>query len=63
MAEIVNLRRERKRLARELEALKAERNRLRTGVLRKERELEAARKKLAERTLDGARRERGDGDA
>lgn len=63
MAEIVNLRRERKRKARDLDAAQAAENRQRFGASREQRELEAARRELAGRALDGARRERRDDDA
>jgi hypothetical protein len=62
LAEIVNLRRLRKRKARDLEAAKAAENRLRFGAPGAERELETARRRLSDRTLDGARREREDGE-
>ena len=62
MAEIVNLRRERKRKAREQDDASAAANRAKFGAPKAERELEAARRKLSERTLAGSFRERGDGE-
>jgi hypothetical protein len=62
LAEIVNLRRERKRRARNQEAAQAAENRAKFGAPKSERELEAARRKLGERRLDGARRDPGDGE-
>ncbi len=57
MGELVNLRRARKRKGRETEAAKASENRLKFGAPKSERELQAARRDLAERALDGARLE------
>lgn len=62
MAEIVNLRLERKRKAREVEAARASENRLKFGAPKAERSLEAARRTRAAKTLEGARREGGDAD-
>jgi Domain of unknown function (DUF4169) len=62
VAEIVNLRQKRKRKARDLEAAKAAENRQKFGAPGPERELEAARRRLSDRTLDGARRERENGE-
>lgn len=62
MAEILNLRRERKRKKRLSDAATADQNRLRFGAPKHERELEAARRELAERALEGARRDSRDGD-
>jgi len=57
MAEIVNLRRERKRRARGEAEREAADNRVKFGAPKSERELAAARRELAERALDGARRD------
>ncbi len=57
MSEIVNLRRHRKRVAREQEELKAEENRRRFGRPRAEREREAAEEARANRHLDDHKRE------
>lgn len=61
MAEIVNLRREKKRLAREASAKAAAENRVRFGAKRSDDELSAARRARAERMLDGHRRDNGSG--
>ena len=55
MGEIVNLRRERKRAAREQEAAKAAENRVLHGRSKAEREAEAARQNLDERRLEAHR--------
>jgi hypothetical protein len=55
MGDVVNLRRERKRKARGVGAAKAAENRLKFGASKGERELQDARRELAERALDGAR--------
>lgn len=57
MAEIVNLRRERKRAARAAAAEKAAENRIVHGLGKAEREAEAARRELAERQLEGHKRD------
>ena len=55
MGEIVNLKRVRKRRSREEAELAADANRARHGLTKAEREAEAARRLLAERTLDAKR--------
>jgi len=62
MGEVVNLRRERKRAARAVEAAKASENRAKFGAPKAERELRDAREKLEERALDGARLTPPDGE-
>jgi Domain of unknown function (DUF4169) len=52
MAEIVNLRRVRKKMKREQEARSAQQDRLRHGRPKAERKLEKARAEKAERELD-----------
>ncbi len=55
MGEIVNLKRTRKRMAREEAARAADANRAAHGRTKVERESEAARRALAERMLDSKR--------
>ncbi len=55
MGEVVNLRRARKQKARAAEADAAAENRMKFGAPKAERELQAARRELSERALDGAR--------
>ncbi len=55
MGEIVNLKRARKRLAREETAKAADANRGAHGRTKADRHAEAARRALAERTLDAKR--------
>ncbi len=62
MGDVVNLRRERKRNARAVEAAKASENRLKFGAPKAERDLRDARIRLAERALDGARLTPPDGE-
>jgi hypothetical protein len=57
MSEIVNLKRYRKRLAREEKDVKAQENRERFGRARRERVKEEAEKDRAARDLDGHKRE------
>ncbi|AOX19349.1 DUF4169 family protein [Kozakia baliensis] len=54
MAEIVNLRRERKRAERRKDAAQAESNRILFGRTKSEKSLERLEKQKAERHLDGA---------
>jgi hypothetical protein len=56
MGDIVNLKRARKRKAREAESLGADANRLRFGRPAGERKLDEARKALEARRLDGHKR-------
>ncbi|MBY0364543.1 MAG: DUF4169 family protein [Phreatobacter sp.] len=56
MGDIVNLKRARKRKAREAEALGADANRLRFGRPTSERKLDEAREALEARRLDGHKR-------
>ncbi|MBL8830791.1 MAG: DUF4169 family protein [Rhodospirillales bacterium] len=57
MGEIVNLRQTRKRKARDEAAAVAATNRAKHGRTKAEREAEAANRAIAERTLDGNRRD------
>lgn len=57
MAEIVNLRQARKAKARKDTAAKAEANRAAFGRTRQEKDAAKANADLADRTLDGAKRE------
>ena len=57
MGEVVNLRRQRKRAAREREAAEAAGNRVLHGRSKAEREVEAARRDLDERRLEAHRLE------
>lgn len=57
MAQIINLNHARKAAARARKASTADTNRAKHGQSRAEREAEAARRKLLERALDGARHE------
>ncbi|MDP2802973.1 MAG: DUF4169 family protein [Phreatobacter sp.] len=56
MGDIINLKRARKRKAREAEALGADANRLRFGRPTSERQLDEAREALESRRLDGHKR-------
>lgn len=60
MAEIINLRRARKRREREAKEQTAAEQRLRFGRTKVERRIDAARDELRERALDGHRRVRED---
>ena len=62
MAEIVNLRRVRKRIDREKAAERAGQNRVLHGMPKAERTLLAAQKNKSDRTLDQHRLETGEGE-
>lgn len=62
MAEIVNLRKARKRAERAVAAERAAHNRVLHGTPKAERTLIAARKELSERALDQHRLETGEGE-
>lgn len=62
MAEIVNLRRARKRVEREKAAERAGQNRVLHGTPKTERTLLAAQKDRSDRTLDQHRLETGEGE-
>lgn len=55
MGDLVNLRRERKRRARERDAAAAADNRVAHGLTKSARDAAAATRRLAERALDGRR--------
>jgi hypothetical protein len=57
MSEIINLKRHRKRVAREEKDLKAEANRIRFGRTKAERDKQGKEKAATERHLDGHKRE------
>jgi hypothetical protein len=57
MSEIINLKRHRKRVAREEKDLKAEANRIRFGRTKAERDKQGKEKAAAERHIDGHKRE------
>lgn len=57
MGEIVNLRQIRKRKARDEAGQAAAANRAKHGRTKADREIEAARREIAERALDGNRRD------
>jgi hypothetical protein len=60
MGEVINLRKERKRVERKLEGQRASANRVLHGRTKAERSLEAARKAKAARDLGQHRIEKGD---
>ena len=57
MSEIINLKRHRKRVAREEKDLKAQENRIQFGRSKPEREKQEKEKAAVERHLDGHKRE------
>ena len=62
MAEIINLNKRRKQAARAARRAEADANAARHGVSKAEKRLSEARREKEARTLDGAKREDGDGD-